>query len=191
MVAWNESYKIVDTIPVIGADSLNGIALANTDAVDKGFGVVNLTTAAAHGLLAGSAVLIEGSVNYNGLHEILEVPETDEINIDAKYIAEELAGTETVKIALTSKQDFKFMGFRLNIAVAPGQADIMTITLDSIRGAGYDVVIYSKDLDAVTDLEYINPNVDLPFRHGDILRVAWPNVANRTFGIEFFIAPLN
>ena len=191
MVAFNTAYKVIDVIPVSGADSINGIALANTDAVDKTNGVVNLTTAAAHGLLAGSAVLIEGSVNYDGFHKILAVPETDEIDISAKYIAEELAGTETVKIALVVKQDYKFLGFRLKIAIAPGQADIMTITIDSARGAAFDTVIYSADLDTITSLEYINPNVDLPFAQGDILRVAWPNVANRSFGIEFFVSPLN
>lgn len=191
MVAFNTAYTVIDVIAVSGADSINGIALANTDAVDKGFGIVNLTTAAAHGLLAGSAILIEGSVNYDGFYEIVAVPETDEIDIGAKYIAEELAGTETVKIAMVVKQDFKFLGFRLKIAVAPGQADIMTITIDSARGAAWDTVIYSNDLDAVTSLEYINPNVDLPFSKDDILRVAWPNVANRAFGIEFFVSPLN
>jgi hypothetical protein len=190
MVAFNDRYNIIDVIPVSGAGDI-AHTIANAAAVDKFEGVVNLTLTAAHDLAVGSVVYIEGTTNYNGLREIVAVPETDEINIKARYVAETPAGTETVKIALTSKKDFKFLGFRLNNAVAPGQADIMTITIDSGKGAAWDTVIYSNDLDAVTDLEYINPNVDLPFDKNDVLRVAWPNVANRTFGIEFFIAPLN
>jgi hypothetical protein len=191
MVAFNDSYRIIDVIPVTGADALDGLTLTTDAVIDNEDGTVTLTMDVAHTFLAGSVVYIEGTDEYDGLHEILSVPETDEIRFKAKYVAETPAGSETVKIVLKSKRDFKFLGFRLNIAVAPGQADVMTITLDSGKGATYDTVIYSNDLTAVTELEYINPNVDLPFDKGDILRVAWPNVANRTFGMEFFISPLN
>jgi len=193
MVAFNTAYKVIDVIPVSGADSINGITLKDTEvAVNQTGGIVNLTTTAAHGLLAGSVVLIEGTTNYNGLREIVAVPETDEIDIKADFIAETFASAaETVKIALAAKQDYKFLGFRMHMPTAPGQADIMTITIDSKKGAAWDTVIYSNDLDTVTDLEYINPNVDLPFNKDDILRVAWPNVANRAFAIEFFVSPVN
>jgi len=191
MVAFNTSFKVIDVIPVSGADTINGLTLTTTAVIDNGDGTVTLTMAAAHTFLAGSVVYIEGTTNYDGLREILSVPETDEIRIKAPYVAETPAGTETVKIALAAKQDFKFLGFRLNIAVAPGQADVMTISIDSGKGATWDTVIYTQDLDAVTEKEYINPNVELPFSKDDILRVAWPNVANRTFGMEFFLSPLN
>lgn len=191
MVGRNTAYEVIDIIALTGADSINGITLANTAAVNQTGGIVNLTTTAAHGLLAGSVVFIEGTANYDGLRLIEAVPETDEINIRADYIAETPVGTETVKVALAAKQDYQFLGFRIHMPTAPGQADVMTITIDSAKGAAWDTVIYSNDLDAVTDLEYINPNVDLPFAKNDILRVAWPNVANRTFAIEFFISPVN
>ena len=191
MVAFNESFKVIDVIPVVGADSLDGITLANTDAVDNGDGTVKLTATAAHGLLAGSAVYIEGTANYDGLKKLLAIPAATTFNIDAKYVAEELAGTETVKVALVSHKDFMFLGLRMNIAVAPGQADVLTVTLDSARGANFDTVLYTKDLDAVTDLEYIHTYKDLPISKDDILRVAWPNVANRTFAVDFFVRTLN
>lgn len=193
MVAFNTAYKVIDVIQVTGALALDGHTLVDEGvAVDKGNGIVNLTTTAAHGLLAGSVVYIEGTTNYDGLRQVVAVPETDEINILANFVAETFASAaETVKIALAAKQDFKFLGFRLHIAVAPGETDIMTITIDSAKGAAWDTVIYSGELNTVTNLEYINPNVDLPFSKDDILRVAWPNAAGRTFGIEFFVRPLN
>lgn len=191
MVAFNESFKIIDVIPVSGADTIDGLTLTTDAVIDNKDGTVTLTMDAAHTFVDGSVVYIEGTDSYDGIHEIISSPETDEIRFAAKYVAETPAGTETVKIALISKKDYKFLGFRLNIAVAPGQADVMTITIDSAKGATWDTVIYSNDLTAVTELEYINPNVDLPLDKDDILRVAWPNVANRTFGIEFFISPLN
>jgi hypothetical protein len=191
MVGYSTNREVIDVIRVNGADSINGIALAGSAVVDNGDGTVKLTTAAAHGLLAGSVVYIEGSTNYDGLSKLESIPSTTTFTIKAPFVAETPAGTETVKIAVTSKKPFKFLGFRLQIAVAPGQADVMSITLDSSVHANYDTVIYSNDMDAVTDLEYINPNVSLPFEADDILRFAWPNVANRTFGIEIFTQPLN
>lgn len=191
MVAFNNAFTIINVIPVTGADALDGLTLTTDAVIDNGDGTVTLTMDAAHTFLAGSVVYIEGTVNYDGLHKILSAPETDEIQITAKYVAETPGGSETVKIAIVEKHDYKFLGFRLNIAVAPGQADVFTITLDSGKGATYDTVIYSNDMTAVTELEYIRPNVDLPFDKDDVLRVAWPNVANRTFGLEFFSQPLN
>lgn len=191
MVAFNTSFEVIDVIRVTGADSINGITIGAVAAINNNDGTVTLTTTAAHGLLAGSVVYIEGTTNYDGLRELVAIPETDEIAFKAAYVAETPAGDETVKIAIAAKKAFKFLGFRLLIAVAPGQADVMSITLDSSKGAAFDSVIYSNDLDAVTSLEYINPNASLPFEADDILRIAWPNVANRTFGIEIFIQPLN
>lgn len=187
MVAFNEAFKIIDIIKVSGADALDSLTLTTDAVIDNGDGTVTLTMDAAHTFLAGSVVYIEGTVNYNGLREIINAPETDEIRFRAKYVAETPAGTETVKIAMAPKKPYHFLGFRLNIAVAPGQADVFSITLDSAKGATYDTVIYSNDMDTVTDLEYVHTYKDLPFDEGDVLLVAWPNVANRTFGLELFI----
>ena len=191
MVAFNNAFTIINVIKVSGADTIDGLTLTTDAAIDNGDGTVTLTMDAAHTFLAGSVVYIEGTVNYNGLREIINAPETDEIRFRAKYVAETPAGTETVKIVIAEKKDYKFLGFRLNIAVAPGQADVFTITLDSGKGATYDTVIYSNDMTAVTELEYIHPNQVLPFDKDDILRIAWPNVANREFGLEIFVQPLN
>lgn len=190
MVAFNENFKAINVIPVTGADSINGIALAATAAIDNGDGTVTLTTAAAHGLLAGSVVYIEGTSNYDGLQKLTAIPNTDELTFKAKFVAETPAGTETVKIAIAPKKAFQFLGFRLNLSAAPGGADVFSIQLDSAKGAAYDVVIYSNDLDGETDVDYIYPNREVPFEEGDILRIAWPNLGNRTFGLEVFTREL-
>jgi len=184
--------EIIDIIPVTGALALNSHTLkAATAVVDNGDGTVKLTTTAAHGLLTGSVVYIEGSVNYNGLQKLVAIPAATTFSIKAKYVAETTAGTETVKIAAVPKRDFNFLGFRLHLSAAPGEADVFSITVDSVRGAAYDHLIYSVDITAAVNVDYIYPSREIPFRKGDKLRVAWPNAAGRTFGLELYVQPLN
>jgi len=183
--------EVVDIIPVSGALALNSHTLHATAVSDNGDGTVRLTTGAAHGLLAGSVVYIEGTTNYDGLHEIANVSAATKMDVLAKFVAETPGGTETVKIVVAPKRDFLFLGFRLHLSAAPGQADVFSITVDSVRGAAYDHLIYSVDITAAVDVDYIYPYREIPFRKGDKLRVAWPNVAGRTFGLELYVQPLN
>lgn len=191
MPGHNVGFEIYDITPVTGALSLNGHTLHATAISDNGNGTVRLTTAAAHGLLAGSVVYIEGTTNYDGLREIANVSAATKMDVKAKFVAETPAGTETVKIVVAPKRDFKFLGFRLHMSAAPGQADVFSITVDSARGSAYDHLIYSTDINTSVNVDYIYTNREIPFRKGDKLRVAWPNAGDRTFGLEMYVQPLN
>jgi len=191
MPGQNTGFIVTDILPVTGALSLNSHALHATAISDNGDGTVRLTTGAAHGLLAGSVVYIEGSTNYDGLREITNVSAATKMDVKAKFVAETPAGTETVKIVVVPKKDFKFLGFRLHLSAAPGQADVFSITVDSVRGAAYDHLIYSVDITAAVNVDYIYPSREIAFRKGDKLRIAWPNAAGRTFGLELYVQPLN
>lgn len=191
MTGFNNEFTVIDTIKVTGAGSIDGITLAASAAADNGDGTVKLTCTGAHGLLAGSQVYIEGTTNYDGLRTVIDIPAAATFDIIAPFVAETPAGTETVKVAAVAKKAFKFLGFRLHLSAAVAQADVFKITLDADKGAAWDIVLYSNDLNSETDVEYINSNKDLPFEADDILRFAWPNADSRTFGLEIFVQPLN
>lgn len=189
MTARNTLNEYIDVIRVSGAKAISHV-LAATAVVDNGDGTVKLTASAAHGLLAGSVVYIENTDSYDGLREITAIPAAATFSIKAPFVAETTANADTVKIAIASKKDYRWLGYRIHFTSAPGQADLITVTVDSGKGSKFDTLIYTKDLDTVKDFEYINPNKDLPFSQDDILRIAWPNVDSETFGLELFYSPL-
>jgi hypothetical protein len=190
MISYNTKMSYVEIIPVTGAKGLSH-TIAATAIADNGNGTVRVTLAAAHGLLAGSVVYIEGTTNYNGLREIVNVAAATTIDIRATYKAETPAGTETVKVAIVAKKGYYFAGLRLHLSAAPTTSENLTITLDSHLGAAWDTVIYSKDLATVINLVYaLDEAENLPFHEDDILRVAWANTDLSTFGLELIYKPL-
>ena len=191
MISYNDGLKYVEALPITGAGALAATLAAEVDVIDNGDGTVTLTADAAHGFLAGSVVFIEGTVNYNGIQKIQAVPETDEITIRAKYVAEEQAGTETVKVAIVPGRPYKLMGIRGHLGVAPTTSEVIALTVDSHRGAAFDALIKSQDLQGLTDWHYVFPDEEnLPFDKDDIIRVAWDNTDGRTYGFEILYRPL-
>ena len=191
MVAFNQSVKYIDIIEVFGDGALNH-SIDAVAASDNGDGSVMLTLDADHGLLAGSVVYIEGTTNYDGLRMIKAVPETDEISIIAPFVAETPGGTETVKVAIKSKRDYVFCGFRLHLGAAPTTSENLVITADSALDDNFDLKLYDYDLAGTTDLIYaVDTNENLPRKKDDLIRFAWSNTDGKDFGLEIFYAPLN
>ena len=153
-----------------------------------------------HGLTAGSMLYIQGSVNYNGLKLIKSLPDADSMLIYSKYVAEELAGTETWKTMITYDEiiqgilvagsPFEFLGLEVTLdAAAATASENLTVTIDAARGAAWDNLIYSIDMNGHTDVNYMfdEPRLCAP---GDKIDVAWANADTNTWGIKLFTRKL-
>ncbi len=152
-------------------------------------------TDTAHGLLEGSNLYIQGSVNYNGIRLIKSIPDVNSMIIFAQFVAETLAGTETWKTMITYDEmiqgqlvpssPFEFMGFEITLDAACATSENLTVTLDAARGSAWDNLIYSKDMDTHTDINYM---FDEPryCEQGDKIDVAFANTDTNLWGIRLF-----
>jgi hypothetical protein len=85
--------------------------------------------------------------------------------------------------ALTGNQTLSAILVAVN--TAPTTSESITVTLDSVDGSAYDVVIYSKDLINTTSLA--NTDIRLPLLAGDALKVAYTNTDQRTVGVRLVL----
>jgi len=163
--------------------TFSNAAAANVNSVDPPF-TADLTDA-AHGLLAGSLLYIQGSVNYNGLRKISSVPDVNSMYVYATFVAETLAGTETWTTMYGDTAPYEFLGFEVTLSSASATSENLTITVDAAFGSGFDNLIYSKDMNGV---QYINNMFDVPRKLSadDKIDVAWANSNSRTWGIKLF-----
>lgn len=167
---------------------------ADDDSVDPPF-TTDLSDT-GHGLLANSMLYIQGSVAYNGLRLIKSVPDVNSMIIFAKYVAENFAGTETWKTMITYDEiiqgilvagsPFEFLGFEVTLdAAAATPAENLTVTIDAARGAAFDNLLYSKDMNGVADINrwFDEPR---PCGAGDKIDIAWANADTNTWGIKIY-----
>lgn len=188
--------KILDTIKVTGAKGLSATikaaaAVETTPAHPDG--LVTIQTTAAHGFLAGSHIYIEDTTNYDGVREVLAVPATDKVTVRAKYVAEEFAGTETIKVAIIPDARFKFVGFSAHLSAAPTTSESFTIILDSNDGDKFDVLVHTVNFSIGSLTSYIwavPDNENIPYEKLDKLRVAWTNTDTSSFGLKFWFERL-
>lgn len=188
--------RVLDSIKVEGDEALNATiaatAVAETTPAHPD-GLVTLTTTAEHGYKVGAQIYIESTTNYNGLHEIVAVPSTTTFTIKAKYVAETPGGSETVKVAIVPGARFVFVGFSIKMSSAPTTSESFTIKLDSADGSNFDVLIFSRNWSTLsdTDLIWTTPEDELiPFEKDDILRIAWTNTDDRTYGLKLWFRRL-
>ena len=177
--------------------TFNNVAAADVNSVNKPF-TTDLTDT-AHGLLAGSMLYIQGSVNYNGIKEIESVPDANSMVIFSPFVAETLAGTETWKTMITYDQivqgklvagsPFEFLGFEVTLSAASATSENLTVTMDAARGAAFDNLIYSKDMDTVKHINYMFDEIRY-CGPGDKIDIAWVNTDARTWGIKIFTRAL-
>jgi hypothetical protein len=171
---------------VSGTGALN-TTLAAAAAVNSGGGLVRLPVTADL-FSAGSYVLIEGSVAYNGLMYIAAAA-AGYIYVRAVYTAETFAGTETVKVGVAPGVAMELCAFSIALASAPVASEDFTITIDSILGAAYDYELATVDFSvgSLTQYSYVYPVTErLPLLAGDILRVAWTNTNTKTYGLILY-----
>lgn len=91
-------------------------------------------------------------------------------------------GVAVVASTLNPLVDFYLNEIKIHLSAAGG-AGILTISVNSIHGSEYDVIIASQDMTAITDLVFV-PDPKLHLLAGDIINVNWANANGRTYGIE-------
>lgn len=111
-------------------------AIDNDVAVDAGAGVVTIP-ATGHHLVEGNFVKIDGSVNYDGTYEVLAAA-ANTFNIEATYVAEEFAGTETATDVIPDDFDIHY----LNISALSANGD-------------YEIIIFSGDAGSEVEIARI------------------------------------
>jgi hypothetical protein len=72
---------------------------------------------------------------------------------------------------------------KLTLSAAGGVSENFTITVNSATAAAYDTVIFSQDMNAVTDLLWV-PDEPIPIVNNDVLDFAYANTNTRTYGLE-------
>ncbi len=186
---WNKSVDIFHSMNFSCAAVALTATLDNDDVVDVGIsealGNVNVVTipATAHGLAAGSIGYLSGSTNYNGVHKLISVA-TDSFNIVAPYVAENLAGSETIVATLVPTEDFKLVEVRVHLSSASTQ-DSFIVTLDSGLGSAYDVVLQTQAMAGLTDYIWVLSEAERRlFNSDDKLVFAYANNDGDTVGLE-------
>jgi hypothetical protein len=168
-----------------GAAAANG-TFNNAAVTDQGNGIVRLPDT-AHGLKAGSHVYISGTGNYDGNHELKAVA-TNSFDIEAKYVAETLAGTETWVSGSRMKRPGWVAGIAAKLSAGVGSSELMSIVCDSNRGADFDVTADSHDFNTETNwAEFYDEVNRLYFEENDIIKITFANSTAKTFGVRLFI----
>lgn len=178
---WDEGISIIDTINMSCTKALSQ-TIAGGAAVTASGGIHTKITITGHGYTAGSYVYITGSTNYSGLKKCMAV-ETNDITINAPFVAETFAGTETTRFAYPCEVGGILTELRVHINTAPATAENFVITCDANRGAAYDTVILTKSMAGVTDYIW-TPEDPITFFAGDILVCTYTNTDGRTLGVE-------
>jgi hypothetical protein len=187
-----------DTICFKGAlatyKTLDASAAANAGRIGPSEENIVDLTVASHGFLAGpnvmefNCVYILGSTNYSGLKRIFDIPDANSIRIYSPFTAETPGGTETLRTAYKSSFPFKWLGFEIHLNAASATSENLVVSKDSARDTGFDVKLYSKDMNGVQDIVYMVPEEE-PVRceKETVIDLTWANTNAKTWGIKFFV----
>lgn len=80
-------------------------------------------------------------------------------------------------------KEFQFEEVRIHLSAASSTSENFIITLLSVKGSVYNVVLYTRDMDTLQDLVY-QPTKEHKFEDGDRLSFTWTNTNLRTYGME-------
>ncbi len=92
-------------------------------------------------------------------------------------------GAGALSQTVTFTNDGQVREIRLHLNVSSPDIEDLVVTLDSITGAVYDVVMFRQAMAGVKDMVQV---YDFPMliRKGDVLTSEWANSDGRTFGYE-------
>ena len=175
-------------------------------AVDKGaigFGgenIVELRLSGAGGVYPASATpgtpdkfdqnvptytYIIGTDNYDGLRRIYNLRAGRHPQIYAPFVAETPVGA-FVHVGYKAEVASEFGGFSVHFA-SPSTAVDLEVTLHSAKGAAWDTLLYSYDMDGIQDINrmFEPPRYLAP---GDRLDLTYP--ATLVFAVLFYIRKL-
>ena len=186
MTTWNNA-KVKECKLVAAGTGAFSTTLDNAAAADAsvpgGSTLVRLPST-AHGFAVGSMLEILGSTNYDATLALPAVA-TNTFDVYGDYVAETFAGTETVRIVLSSGYPFELLEVKLDITgAAPTTAENLTITRDAAAGAYWDGLVRAKPMAGVTNWEWNIRDTPLRYNADDKLIFAWANSDGKTWGLE-------
>lgn len=94
-------------------------------------------------------------------------------------------GTGALAQTATAVRVSQVASVTLHLDSIPTTSEALTITLDAVAGAAYDVLLYSLDLAAVSAADLVwFPNEEIWLEPGDALTVAYANSDGATYGVQ-------
>ncbi len=186
-----------------GAAAMNG-TLDNAAAVDQSsnyepgrIGVVRIPIA-SHGLIAGTTthpthIFIQGSTNYNGLRRLVTIPDANNIDIAATYVAETFAGTELYSVGVGFDENWAFAGYEITVDAAPTTVADLTIGRDfkdASLATYWDTNYLTQPMATVVDVVE-QWETAIPLSPDTMIKVAWANAEADDWGVELKVFRLN
>ena len=98
-------------------------------------------------------------------------------------------GSATMSESVEPTNDFRLLEVRVNLDSAATQDDF-TITLDSERGATFDLLLYTKAMAGVSDISVNFGDGHYHFNEGDKIVVAFANNDTRTWTLDVITDPI-
>jgi len=135
-----------------------------------------------YGPKAPNLIYIQGTTYYDGMRKIVAVA-TDTFDIVASYTAETTATGDIARPGFKFDHDVLFKGFKLHLDAASATAENMVCSVDADRGAGWDVNLYTKDMNTIQDIIYMCEE-DVIIPANDIVYFTWTNTNNTLWGLE-------
>ncbi len=88
-------------------------------------------------------------------------------------------------LALSPARSYQIKEFRIHLDAAGGAAGNvdLTVRIDAVAGAAYDVLILSQDMTLITDILF-QPKEPIVLNLGDELDVVYANGGSATWGLE-------
>ncbi len=92
-------------------------------------------------------------------------------------------GAAAIALTLTPVGPIVLTCVKLHLNGVGGAAENFTITINSATGSAYDVVLFSQDMAAVTDILWV-PDQPIPIVNNDPVDFAYANSNTKTYGLE-------
>jgi len=92
-------------------------------------------------------------------------------------------GASALAKTLAPGVPFRLIEVRIHLSAASATSENFTITMDSGTNAVHDMLLYSKDMNGVSDVAWILEE-NRYFESADELDFAWANTNTRTWGLE-------
>jgi len=92
-------------------------------------------------------------------------------------------GAVALSTTVSPAAECQILSVSIHLGSASATAENLTITLDSLGGAAYDVVLDAQDMNTVADYIW-QPSTPFFLANGDALALAWANSNTETYGLE-------
>jgi hypothetical protein len=101
----------------------------------------------------------------------------------AKNIPFRATGAAAIASSLTPPGPIELVCVKLHLSAAGGAAENFTVTINSETAAAYDTLLFSQDMNTVTDILWL-PDQPIPIVNNDVIDFAYANSNTRTYGLE-------